>query len=332
MKTSMETQTWEVSYLFPDHINGDLIRFVDSPFQKPKGIRDIVGKYWFNRLKKKQDELAQKGIKTRILQYRGIGELVLGGGIQTFPPEINMALYEGSGLNLIISPDNGGLSLKSVNRGEGREIRLSVGEVNSPYIDALEDEEASKLYEVQCLEKPTPLFEICTFAATKDSKLALIVKDERASAYPSRLDVVRRVIRDSHEVITASQVSVISEILRVYEGYGYDYNHNQIRFGGIVVDKDEFSGKPYLIGWVPLSVESGDLRERVMDRNPEKIPSGIADITFAPADEVGLLKYLIESDPKQYSPAAHGGLFVYGMSNFGDYWGRCALKNMEQRS
>ncbi len=307
----MRTQTWESLSVFDYPEYADNVRLRDSPLEMPVGIDEVIRQNWDKQLAQKQEQLLRTGINTKIRAYH----------LDTSKKSLN-ALYEEDKPVMWPGPV---VSLKDTQTSDSG-IDLIVGQTYFPFIAGLKDEEVSGLYERQGIVKPRPALAICTYALTQDGQLTLTVRGIRTSIYPGRLYG-----QGGNPLFTDTDVSkhqsdeLRNEILVQPD----EYDLNGLGFSGIIVDREQFPDKPDLVGWVPVNLEAGHIRERVYKRSPDKRPNDAIGVVFAPSTEGELFDYLLQrTHPVQFCPPAHGGLILYGHHNFGSDWSNELLKRL----
>lgn len=308
----METAQWKVIELFDNPVNGNCVHLVEEPSEKLQGIEELVRKIWDDELKLKQADFASQDIDTDIRPYH----------LDTSAKPFN-ALYLGNKAQMWPGPS---ISLKKVVKSSSG-VNLFVSPLSFPYIKALRNKTIEFIYHEAGINKPSPSLAICTFAKTLDNQLTLTVRSSRTSVYPKRLygqggnpetaDI---------EVYLHQQREMEDEILV----NPFDYGINDFNFLGIAVDNDQILGKPDLIGWVPVRLDSDEIQKRVSNRSIYKRPHDAAAVIFAPAKEGELFDYLtLRSHPFQFCPPAHAGLVLYGRFNYGEEWSNNLLKKLE---
>ena len=305
----MKTKTWESLCIFNVPLSGAEVRFKDSPLVAPNGVEEIIRKNWDSQLKQKQEQLTKIGIKTEIRPY----------SLDSSEAPLN-ALYEGSSAKmwpgLVVS-------LKYIQKTDFG-IDLLVGQTCFPFIAGLKDEAVSRLYKEQGISKPRPALGICTYALTQDDQIALTVRGSRTNMYPGRLYGQGGNPLFTNTDIPAHQAGEMKEEILVE-----DSEYGSFRFGGIIIDLEQLPDKPDLVGWVPIDLESEEIRRRVYSRNLENRPNDSVGVVFAPSSEEGLFDYLVKRTHSiQYCPHAHGGLVLYGHHHFGDEWSNKLLSKL----
>ncbi len=292
-------ENWRILNRFARTFNGEAISFIDSPISYPEGVEEAVRKSWNLQLRKKQNALKMNGVNTEIKPYH----------LDKANNPLN-ALYEGKQTKMWPGPV---VSLQSVlEKNEG--INLLVAQTSFPFIAALKDEKISNLYESREIEKPRPSLAICTYALTLDDKLVLTVRGERTNMYPRRFYGQGGNPLYTNTNIVEHQIDEMQDEILVNPK---DYNPSNFVFGGLIEDREDFPEKPDLIGWVPVNLEYGQIKERVRKRAIEERPNDSIDVTFVPATKHGLHDYLSNINPKEFCPSALGGLFLYEIHNFG---------------
>lgn len=206
-------------------------------------------------------------------------------------------------------------------------LELELGQLSFPFVAALNDKKVLDLYEEQQISKPRKPLGVCTYAVTQDDKIVLTVRGERTNIYPGRLYGQGGQPKFTDVDILQEQVEEMeTEILLTEKNYDRD----NMRFLGLIEDQDELADKPDLIGYVPVNLESGDIKEKVYSRAINKRPNDVIGVVFAPATEGGLNDYLSnQTRPVQYCPPAHGGLVLYGNQKFGPEWTNDLMKKLE---
>lgn len=307
----MKTRTWETLSVFDEPIEADNIGFIDSPLQIPEGMDEQIRSNWDKQLESKQNELQREGISTEIRSYH----------LDASEKPLN-ALYENDEPKMWPGP---AISLKDVDTDTP--IRLHVGQTYFPFIAALKDEEIRALYKQQDIPVPRPALAICTYALTDDGQLVLTVRGSRTNMYPGRFYGQGGNPELTNTNISDHQAAEMEGEILVKPN---DYNPSGLRFTGIVVDDEQLPGKPDLVGWVPVNLESGEIKERVRKRPMNERPNDVIDVVFAPADETGLFSYLVNrTHPVQYCPPSNGGLVLYGHHVFGSDWSSQVLERLE---
>ncbi|MBU0460289.1 MAG: hypothetical protein KKH52_03090 [Nanoarchaeota archaeon] len=308
----MRTQTWESLHVFKNPESPDRIKFRDSPLEMPVGVDEVIRQNWDTQLKQKQEQLSKTKIDTEIKVYH----------LDTSENPLN-ALYEGDKPKMWPGPV---VSLKDVQTSDSG-IELLVGQTYFPFIAGSKDEKISKLYNEQEIVKPRPALAICTYALTQDGQLTLTVRGSRTNMYPGRLYGQGGNPLFTNINISEHQADEMRDEILVQPN---EYDSNELRFSGIVVDREQLADKPDLVGWVPVNIEAGCIKERVYKRNPDKRPNDAIGVVFAPSTEGELFDYILQkTHPVQYCPPAHGGLVLYGHHNFGSEWSKDLLKKLE---
>jgi hypothetical protein len=307
----METKNWKSLHVFGKVVNGNDVTFVDSPLDSPDGVDETVRANWDSQLRRKKDDLTNKGTYAEIRPYVESG---------TSSP-LN-ALYKGS--KPVMWPGTV-ISLKKV-RESGSGIGLAVGQTSFPFISAISDPEISDLYTKQGIPIPRPALAICTYAITTDGKIVLTQRGPKTNMYPGRMyGQGGNPETTSISVIDHQKDEMQDEILVGSD----DYDSGNFEFGGIVEDNEGLPRKPDLIGWIPINLSSEDVEKRIYSRAEEDRPNDAVGVVFAPSDKNGLFKYLTEeTNPVDFCPPAHAGLVVYGAHKFGRDWADKVIKKM----
>lgn len=304
----METRTWETLELFDGPVRSSGIHLVGSPLEVPGGVEDVVRKKWDSQLRTKQEELARLGMHTEIMPYGSTG--------------LN-ALFENNTQKMWPGP---AVTLMETTH-DMSDVKLFVGQTSFPFIAVLKDPVISALYESQGIKKPRPALAICTFVKTGDGYLTMTVRGPKASMYPGRLYAPGGNPEYPHTNIIKHQQDEIADEIRIWPG---EYDPDKMVFAGLVADNEQLPGKPDLVGWVPVDIESGDIQARAYGRPLSKRPNDVIGVAFAPAQEGHLFDYLTkETHPLQYCPPAHGGLVLYGRHSFGKEWADEVIKRLE---
>ncbi len=310
----MEIRTWGIAHIFEPPLRGEDIQMVSVGFPKPQGLDDRIRTSWSEQLLKKREELRQSGISTEIRPYHlDRSENPLG------------ALYEEDTPKMWPGPV---VTLREVERaityGRNR-VFLKVGQMFYPYIAALRDPEIIKLYEETGIDIPTPALGICTPVLTADDKLTLTVRGIRTSIYPGRIHSPggQPLLTDT-DVVEHQKNEIHEEIL-----VNPDELAEQFSFSGIVLDQEILPNKPDLTGWVRTVLDAGDIRERMFRTDPNKRPTDVQSVVFAPASEEELLRYITEyTHPVNFCPPTVGSLWLFGRLNWGEDWANDVLKRM----
>lgn len=312
IQKNMKTQTWEALYIFDKPEFGSRFSFRDSPLEMPEEIDRIIKRNWNTQLRQKKEQLSKIGITTEIRPYPA----------DTSENPWN-ALYEGD--KQIMWPGSV-VSLKDVQKKDSG-IELLVGQTYFPFIVGLNDEDVSRLYEKQGIAKPRPALAIGTYALTQDNKLTLTVRGSRTNLYPGRLYGQGGNPLFTNTDILKHQADEMKDEILIEPN---EYDPEELRFSGIVADNEQLPNKPDLIGWIPVNLESGKIRERVYKRPSNERPNDAIGVVFAPSTEGELFDYIAQqTHPVQYCPSAIGGLVLYGHHNFGSDWSTSLLKTLE---
>ena len=305
----MKTQTWKSLHIFDNPEPVSKIKLKDSPSEMPKGIEEIIRKNWDTQLKRKQ--FANKRTNTEIRPYH----------LDNSKQPLN-ASYEKNNPKMWPGPI---ISFKKIQMNDSG-IELLVGQTSFPFIEGLKDKEISKLYDKQGIKKEYPL-SICTYALTQDDQLTLTVRGNKTNMYPGRLHGEGGNPPFTNTKIAQHQAEEMEDEILVQPS---EYNSNELKFLGIILEMDEFPNTPDLVGWVPVNLEAEEIRERVSKRSLDKRPNDAIGVVFAPSKEGELFDYLVrKTHPIQYSPPAHGGLVLYGHHNFGNDWSKNLLEKLK---
>lgn len=312
----MKTSTWETLKIFDNPINGRAIKLVDSPLEMPGGVEEIIRKNWDKQLREKQGSLSSSNITTEILPYH-----------QDNSENPLNALYEDDKPKMWPGPV---VSLKEISIHDSG-IDLHVGQTYFPFIAALKDEEVSKLYTDKGITKPRPALAICTYALTTDNHITLTVRSIKTNMYPGRAYGQGGNPLFTNTDIVYHQMEEMKEEILVCPK---EYNLDSFMFAGIVVDREDLPDKPDLIGWIPVSLESEEILERVSQREMSQRPNDAIGVSFIPSSEGELFDTLSHVLSERINkdllcPPALGGLFLYGKFNFGDEWVRRLLKKID---
>lgn len=310
----MEIRTWEVPHIFETPLKGEDIQMGGVELKKPQGLDERIRSSWTEQLLKKQVELSSTGISAEIRPYHlDNSENPLG------------ALYEGAEPKMWPGPV---VTLREIERdltvGRSRLI-LKVGQMFYPFISALRDPEVRRLYEEEGIDIPTPALGICTPVLTADDKLVLTVRGIRTSIYPGRMHSPggQPLLTDTN-VVDHQKEEIKEEILvqpdELVEGF---------YFSGIVLDQEILPGKPDLTGWVRTALDAQDIRERMFKTDPNKRPTDVQGLVFAPASEEGLLEYMTDyTHPVNFCPPTVGSLWLFGRNQYGPDWANDVIKRL----
>lgn len=299
----MKTGYWETLEIFEEPIFAKKIKLKESPLSTPNGVEEIIRKNWDKQLKEKQAQVAKVGIQAEINKYH----------LDKSNNPLN-ALYEKEKPIMWPGP---AISLRGIRKIDN-DTELIVGQTSFPYISALKDKEVSSLYETLGIVKPRPALAICTYALTQDGQLTLTVRGSRTNMYPGRLYGQGGNPLFTNTILAEHQADEMKDEILIQPN---EYDSNELRFSGIVIDREQLPDKPDLVGWVPVNLEAGNIRERVYKRSSDKRPNDAISVVFVPSTEGELFDHLVErSHPVQYCPSAHGGLVLYGYHNFGEKW------------
>ncbi len=298
--------TWGILHRFEKLLGGESIKFTEVPLVIPPGIDPIIWANWNRQLRDKQQEMAIKGEHLEIRPYDQNSKL---NALYNHNGEIKM--WPGSVVTLIGVEENTG------------KVVIKVAKASYPYIAAINSPEVDELYSYNLLPKPRPALAVCTFALTSDNNLTMTVRGERTNVYPSRKYGQGGNPQNPKDDIVKHQMHEMEEEISVEPS---DYDPSGFRFAAVVEDKEEFPGKTDLVGWVPVNLSSEEIARRVKTR--EKHPNDAVAVAFVPMTPDGLMKHLIETDPKTYCPPAYAGLVVYGFFANGVEWMRDLIKKL----
>lgn len=310
----MEIRTWEVPHVFEPPLRGENIQMVGVELSKPSGLDERIRTSWDEQLLKKQGELTIAGISTEIRSYH----------LDSSENPLR-ALYEGDAPKMWPGPV---VTLREVERdithGSNRVV-LKVGQMFYPYIAALRDPEIMKLYESEGISIPTPALGICTPVLTADNKLALTVRGGRTSIYPGRIySPGGQPLLTNTDVVEHQKDEIEEEILVKPNELTEEFS-----FSGIVLDQEVLPNKPDLTGWVRAVLDAGDIRERMFRSDPNKRPTDVQGVVFAPASEEGLFRYITEyTHPVNFCPPTVGSLWLFGKAHYGDTWANDVIRKL----
>lgn len=311
----MEIRTWSTEAVFQPPVNGRDIYLLDTPLRKPEGLDEKIRTSWHEAVINKQAELARSGINVEIRPYHKDSS--------ANPLE---AIYEGDEPKMWPGPV---VTLTGIERdlthGRNR-VNLGVGQMFYPYISALNKPEFVELYESQGIIRPRLALGINTPTLTADNQLTLTVRGISTNQYPRRLYAPGGQPELTSDNVVAHQLDEIEDEILVRPD---EVIKDEFIFGGVVVDEEELKGKPDLVGWVRVTLDAGDIRERVLRRDLKDRPNDAVGVVFAPSSEEGLLRYLSEiTHPVMFCPPALGSLYIFGLHQYGPDWGSDVLKRM----
>ncbi len=301
--------SWGILHTFQGPVNGQNIQFKEANVNHPSGVENLIRTNWDTQLADKQAQLSKQGISGLTIQpYQEDKSLT----------PLN-ALYEAGVAKMWPGP---AITLVSIKENYPM-IELEVAQTYFPFIGALNDPEIKHLYINQGIEIPRPSLAICTFAETSNGKLTLTVRGQRTNMYPGRLygqggnPLFPTVNLVEHQIAEMS-----GEILVTPESY----NPRKLEFGGITEDKEALPGKPDLVGWIEVNLDSEEIERRVEARDQH--PNDAVAVVFAPTSDEALLRYIVSANPSDYCPPAYAGLILYGRMHFGELWQQDLLKQL----
>lgn len=302
-------RTWEIMHIFQTPVKGQNIQFREVKITHPAGVENLIRANWDQQLATKQAQLEEQGIQGLTIEpyQRDKSSTPLN------------ALYEAGVAKMWPGP---AITLVSIKENHPM-IELEVAQTYFPFIAALNDPEIKSLYISQGIEIPRPSLAICTFTETSDGKLTLTVRGQRTNMYPGRFygqggnplfPTVNPVEQQTDEMSDEILVTPVS------------YNPRRMEFGGLTEDRETLPGKPDLIGWVGVNLDSEEIERRVKDRINH--PNDAEAVAFAPASDEALLRYMVSANPSDYCPPAYAGLILYGRMHFGELWQQDLLKQL----
>ena len=307
---ALNTKRWETLYLFEIPKSASEIELVDSPFEMPESVDQLIRDDWDRQLISKKEQLNRMDYLTEIRPYH----------LDVNSNPLN-ALYENEKVIMWPGPV---ISLKEVVETE-KGIDLLVGQTSYPFIAGLNEERIKKLYQEHKVTLPRPALSICTFVLTQDNQLIFTVRGEKTNMYPGKLHGVCGNPLYTNDNLSQHQLDEIEDEILIHPN---EYDHTLLKFTGVVIDNDELPKKPDLSGWIPIPLEAEDIKERVSRIDPKNRPNDAADITFAPGTEGELFDYLTKMPSSSFCPHAQGGLILYGYHNFGEEWANELLINL----
>jgi hypothetical protein len=310
----MKKQFWSMLELFDPPMKGTDISFREVRLDTPEGVDELIRKDWDKQLLAKQGELAKLGRATNIKPYH----------LDSSDKPLS-ALYEGE--KAVMWPGQV-ITLVGVNR-KGNKVILDVGQTSFPFINGLKNPEIAKLYERRGIPKQRPALAISTLAITSDNYIAMTLRGPATNMYPGRIYGQGGNPASPKTKVIEHQIEEIEdEILATKK----DYNPQDFRFGGICIDEELLPGKPDLVGWVQIKLDSKNLEQRVKARDIKRRPNDAVDIVFIPNNEQDLFKALTDKEAyKKFNPPGYASLFIYGRAIFGKPWAERVIKTIEKK-
>lgn len=302
---------------FPHPIKGDNVRFVETVLPpQPIGVEAAIQASWTRELLAKQRELEQLGDK-----------MIIGPNNEPISGNDLDALYEeGSGRRIMWSGPNvtlRGVRLELTTRNPT--VWLEVARTHYAYTTGLNNQEVTRLYDEQGIEKPRPPLAICTFAVTPQNEIVLTVRGDRTNKYPRRWYGQGGDPRTPDTDVISHQVAEMRQEILLEPT---EYKPVEIEFYALAEDREDLPRKVDLIGSVRIDISFAEIDERVKKR--ENKPNDAVAVVYIPADAEGLLEHLATVDPKQYCAPAFAGLIVYGGVRHGDNWKRDLRRELHQ--
>jgi hypothetical protein len=306
----MNTKLWRTLEIFESPLTTEEIELKELQSILPEGVEAIIRSNWNRQLEEKQEQLSKLAIKSLIKPYKLDGiDIVLDALYQNDKP----VMWPGPVITLV-----------SVDKDSSK-VRLLISQTTFPFIKGLQDPKVISLYNQQKIALPNPPLAICTFSHTLDNLLVLTLRGEKTNMYPGRLYGQGGNPLYVSTKISDHQIDEMNEEILIEPT---EVDIDTFRFSGIVVDTDELPGKPDLVGWVSVNVNSDEIRKRIKARELDRRPNDAVDVVFVPASPEGLEKFLISSDIRSFCPPAHGGLVLYGYHNFGEIWAKEVLNKI----
>jgi len=302
----METKYWKAFDLFNEPANGRHIQLVKTSIEIPGEIELMINEHWDKQLEEKQAELKRACIDTEIQEFDE--------GVRALYEEGKSIMWPGPCVSLN--------NIELV----GKYTDLCVIQTSYPYIEASKDPEIIKKFKEKKIPVPTPPLAVCTYAVTKDEQLVLTVRGLKTTVYPGRYYGAGGNLKTIKSDIISNQENELQDEILVNTD---EYSSDEFYFGDIVIDKEDFPKKPDLVGWLPVNLESIDIMERVHKREQNDRPNDASNVLFVSSRENVLFDYLAKTDPRQFCPAAHAGLIVYGKHHFGEEWAEELLKKIK---
>ena len=307
----MKKQLWRILEFFDPPIKGTDITFKEVKLNTPEGVDEIIRKDWEKQLLAKQEDLAKLGRATNIKPYH----------LDSSDKPLQ-ALYEGE--KAVMWPGQV-ITLVGVNK-KNNKVSLDVGETSFPFINGLKNPEITKLYEKAGIQKPIPAMAISTLAITSDNYIVMTLRGPATNMYPGRIYGQGGNPTSTKTKVVEHQIEEMEDEILVTKK---DYNPRDFMFGGICIDEELLPGKPDLIGWIPIKLDSKTLEQRVKSRDIKSRPSDAVDIVFIPNNDKDLFKVLTDKEAcKKFNPPGYASLFVYGRAIFGKPWAEKVMKTI----
>jgi hypothetical protein len=288
-----EDRTLDTLVQFDRPISGGRIKFTEAFLPpQPAGIEELVAISWDRQLRvKKADMFRENQLWAKGTHYDPVSDNRLD------------ALYDNDGQRRMYS-------------GPVVTLMRVVIDVSEPEVD--------KQYQHHGIIKPRPSLAICTYAQTLDNCFTATVRGPGTTMYPGRKYGQGGNPQSPEITIIEHQIKEnADEILVTPE----DYNPEDFKFSGVVVDLEDLPNKPDLAGFVPVQLNSEEIKRRVSNR--VKHPNDSVDVAFIPADPEGLQKYMITTDPKEFTPGGFGTLLENGRVIYGSDWYGDVIKELK---
>ena len=309
MNSFPKLSTSNILFVFSKPLLPSQILFINKEISFSTQTINALTLNWEAQLKKKRDQLLQKDIFSEIRTYPNENKVLLNALYVNEKP----VMWPGNAITLrnwVVEDDK---------------AQLTVSAISYPFISALNDFRFLDAIESPIETFLRPALAICTFAITSDGFIVLTKRGDFTNVYPGRLYGQGGNPSEIDFDLLSHQVTEMEEEIMTYP---IEVATDSLRFGGVIEDLETFPGKPDLVGWVNISLSSGEVKKRIEDRPPNDRPGDVSSVLFIHLNETSFSNFLKQHNSSEFCPPAHGGLLLMGFFRFGEKWFHKMVKEL----